>query len=268
MADYEYHYDFKLIDKENGIEKKLSDFGGIVYNPNKDSINKNLLPDPEHITSKSNGIDGERYIRTVYGVRFIDVPVYFSEDLGAGELFELNQWLGKKKQQIFQWVDDEENKEIDVVYKEGFDMEVQYGEKFNGLVTLTFIAHNPYWRLIKEKPLIYKDMLENDIISFKNKGNSECFPLIKFVPKEGMPSVKLMWNNLKIELKNLDKEIYLDCKSEKCYEIIDDKKVLALNKCKTDDYFTFPNIQCGKNKIGILEGGLEGIYINMRTRII
>ena len=108
MASYQYYDDFKLIDKETGIEKRLSDFGGIVYNPDNNAFSRNMLPDPEHITDKNENQDGERFVKTVYGTRIIEVPVYFSEDLGAGELFELNRWLGKKKQQTFQWVNDDE----------------------------------------------------------------------------------------------------------------------------------------------------------------
>ena len=169
MANYQYYEDFKLIDKETGIEKRLSDFGGIVYNPNNDSITRNMLPDPEHITSKNENQDGERYVKTVYGTRIIEVPVYFSEDLGAGELFELNRWLGKKRQQTFQWVNDDERKEIDVIYKEGFDMDILFGDKFNGLTTLSFIAHNPYWTIRDEIPIIFNNVKQGNEFKVKNK---------------------------------------------------------------------------------------------------
>lgn len=267
MANYQYYSDFKLIDKETGIERRLSEFGGIVYNPDNNALTRNLLPDPEHITETNENQDGERYVKTVYGTRIIEVPVYFSEDLGGGELFELNRWIGKKRQQIFQWVDDEERKEIDVIYKEGIDMDIFYGEKFNGVVTLSFIAHNPYWRIRNEVPMIYNNLTVGNEIKFKNKGNSDCFPLLEITPTTS--DIELTWNNLNIKLTGIDKPFYIDCERERCYEIIDGTKKINLAKYKSDDYYSFPYIQTDvTNRIKIISGSISKLKIIRNTRII
>lgn len=267
MADYQYFYGFKLTDKETGITKRLSDFGGTVYNPNSDGINKNLLPEPNHIVDKNENQDGERYVKTTYGTRIIEIPVVFAEKDGGGNLFELNQWLGKKRQQVFEWENDDENKEIDVIYQKGFDMDIMFGGQFYGLITLTFIAHNPYWRLKNEVPSIYKDLKPNDEIKIKNKGNTDCFPLLEITPID--KSVKIQWNDLIISLSDLDKPFYIDCEKERCYEIIENKQTLNLVKYKSDDYLTFPYLKCDiTNKIKILEGNISQIKMFHNTRII
>lgn len=267
MAKCQYFDDFKLIDKETGVERKLSDFGGIVYNPNKESFSRNLLPDPNHITSKDENSDGEQYVKTVYGTRIIEVPVYFSEDLGGGELFELNRWIGKKKQQIFQWVDDEERKEIDVVYKEGFDMDVLFGEKFNGLATFSFIAHNPYWRIRDERPLIYKNLHEGQEILINNKGNDECFPLFE-IESNGKELIFEL-NGLEVSLKELDKPFNIDCENERCYEVVDGVMKQNIYKYKSDKYNSFPSLQVEKrNILKIKKGSISKLKIKLNTRII
>lgn len=267
MANYQYFYDFKLTDIETGMTKRLSDFGGVVYNPNGDGNTKNLLPEPNHITDKNDNQDGERYVKTTYGTRLIEVPVVFSEKYGGGNLFELNQWLGKKRQQVFQWVGDDENKEIDVIYQKGFDMDILYGGEFYGLVTLTFIAHNPYWRLTNEVPSYYKDLKPNDEFIIKNKGNTDCFPLLEITPTD--KSIKIQWNDLVVSLSDLDKPFYIDCEKERCYEIVNGNNVLNLVKYKSDDYLTFPYLKADvPNKIKILEGNVAQIKMNFNTRII
>lgn len=269
MAYYQYYDDFKLIDKETGIEKRLSDFGGIVYNPNNDSVTRSMLLDAEHITSKNDNQDGERYVKTVYGTRIIEVPVYFSEDLGAGELFELSGWLGKKRQQTFQWVNDEERKEIDVVYKEGFDMEILFGERFNGLATLSFVAHNPYWNIRDEKPVIFNSLKQDSEIKLKNKGNTECYPLIEVTPEDGIKVVKLEINGLTVELKDLDKPIYLDCEKERVYEIINGVTTATLDKFTSNKFCDFPYFKTGiANNIKIVQGNLKKMKVMLNTRII
>lgn len=269
MANYQYYDDFKLIDKETGIEKRLSDFGGIVYNPDNNAFSINMLPDPGHITDKNENQDGERYIKTIYGTRIIEVPVYFSEDLGGGELFELNRWLGKKKQQVFQWVNDDERKEIDVIYKQGFDMDFLYGEKFNGLATISFVAHNPYWRIRDERPMIFNNVKQGNEFKVKNKGNTECYPLIEITPESGNSSIKLEINGLTMTLSKLDKPIYIDCEKERVYEIIDGKKIASLDKFVSNDFCEFPYFKTEvKNKIKIIQGNIKKIKLNLNTRII
>lgn len=269
MADYQYYEGFKLTDKETGITRHLIDFGGVVYNPNADSISRNLLPEPTHVVDKNDNQDGERYVKTVYGTRIIEVPVVFSEKNGGGELFELNRWLGKKHQQVFEWEDDDEHKEIDVIYQKGFDMDVLFGEKFYGLVTLSFIAHNPYWRIKNEQPLIYTNLNTNSSFVIKNKGNSDCFPLVKITPSGTQATIKLQWNNVTITLSNIDKPFYIDCQAERCYEMNGSVIVPTLVKYVSDKYYTFPKLYTDKlNTITVLQGSISEFNMKLNTRII
>ena len=191
------------------------------------------------MNNKNENQDGERYVKTVYGTRIIEVPVYFSEDLGAGELFELNRWLGKKRQQTFQWVNDDERKEIDVIYKEGFDMDILFGDKFNGLTTLSFIAHNPYWTIRDERPMIFNNVKQGNEFKVKNKGNTECYPLIEITPESGSTTIKLQINELSVTLKDLNKPIYIDCEKERVYEIVNGIKVATLDKFESNKNFKY-----------------------------
>lgn len=269
MADYQYYEGFILTDKQTGQTRRLSDFGGTIYNPNSDGVTRNLLPEPTHITDKNENQDGERYVKTLYGTRSIEIPVVFSEKDGGGELFELNKWLGKKRQQVFAWEDDAECKEIDVIYQKGFDMDILYGEKFYGLVTLNFIAHNPYWRIRNEKPVIYRNLVAGNVFDIKNKGNSDCFPLIKVVPNGTQASIKIQWNNTLVALTNIDKPFYIDCERERCYEMNGAIQVVSLSKYHSDKFYSFPYLYTDlRNKITIVEGNISELTIQPKTRII
>ena len=37
-------------------------------------------------------------------------------------------------------------------------MDILFGDKFNGLTTLSFIAHNPYWTIRDEIPIIFNNV--------------------------------------------------------------------------------------------------------------
>lgn len=269
MADYQYFEGFKLTDKETGITRSLSDFGGTVYNPNNDGVQRNLLPEPSHIVDKNENQDGERYVKTVYGTRSIEVPVVFAEKDGGGDLFELNRWLGKKHQQIFEWEDDEEHKEIDVIYQKGFDMDILFGGQFYGLVTLNFIAHNPYWRIKNEQPLIYANLNAGSVLDIKNKGNTNCFPLVKITPVGTQATIKIQWNDVLIVLSNINQPFYIDCEKERCYEMNGTTKVISLSKYVTDKYYTFPKLYADKrNILSVIQGSISEFKIQFNTRII
>lgn len=118
MSEYQYFNDFTLFNPKTGKTKSLSDFGGIIYNNDNSKLTKNLLPEPNHIVEKNENIDGERYVKTTYGTRIIEIPCFFNGE-NACDLDELNMWLGTKHQQTLSFEGD--YKEIDVVYNKGFD---------------------------------------------------------------------------------------------------------------------------------------------------
>lgn len=269
MANYQHFLDFKLTDPVTGISKCLSDFGGIIINKDKNAYNKNLLPDPNHITDSDDMRDGEIYLKTTYGTRAIEITCFFSEEMGGGNLFELNKWLGKKRQQIFEWVGDDECKQIDVIYNKGFDVDIFYNEKFYGQIDLTFIAHNPYYRIKNEYPIKYTNLVLNKEYFVRPKGNTDSYPLIQITPNGTQNKIKFNWNDVAVELTNVDKPIYIDCEAGMCYEIKDGKKVMAFTKFKSDEYYTFPDIPTdGVSKFTVLEGKIKEMLIQPNTRII
>lgn len=269
MAEYQHFLDFKLTDPLTGNSKCLSDFGGIIINPDNNAYNKNLLPDPNHITDKDDMRDGEIYLSTTYGTRLIEITCFFSEEMGGGNLFELNKWLGKKRQQVFEWVGDDEHKEIDVIYNKGFDVDIFYTEKFYGQIDITFIAHNPYYRIKNEYPYKFSSVQLNTPYYIRPKGNTDSFPLIKITPNGTQSKIKFTWNDLNIELKNVDKEIYIDCESGMCYEIINGKKFMVFTKFKSDEYYSFPEINSeNMTQFIVTEGNITELLIQPNTRII
>lgn len=266
--EYQYFDDFKIYDPQTGKSKTLSDFGGIVINSDKDAHSVNLLPDPNHIITSNEMRDGERYIATKYGTRSITVTCFFQGKKGAGDITELAGWIGKPYQRVFSWVGDDENKEIDVVYSKGLDLDVFYGSGFNAELKLTFLAHNPYWRLHNERPKVFKPQI-NDSILLKNKGNTNSYPLIKITPQGVQGTIKFKWNDLNVELTNVNQPIYLDCEKNRCYEIVEGKPVLRLTKFKSDEYFSFPELLVEKkNFFTLLQGDISELSIDFRTRII
>lgn len=269
MAKYKHFLDFRLTDPVTGVSKCLSDFGGIIINKDNNAYNMNLLPDPNHITDNDDMRDGEIYLRTTYGTRAIEVTCFFSEEMGGGNLFELNKWLGKKRQQIFEWVGDDERKQIDVVYNKGFDVDIYYNEKFYGEIALTFIAHNPYYRIKNERPVRFTDLVLNQEYSIRPKGNTESYPLIKITPNGVQQKIRFNWNKISIELFNIDKDIYIDCESGMCYEIVNGQKVMAFGKFKSDEYYIFPDLPIDTiSRFTVLEGNIKEFTIQPNTRII
>lgn len=267
MAEYQYYNDFTLTNTKNGNVKALSDFGGQIYNPNNDKLSKNLLPELNHIVDKNYNLDGERYIKSTYGTRIIEVPCFFQEIKGAGDLDDLNKWLGSKHQQVFSWIDD--YKEIDVIYQKSLDMDIFYGKEFNSVVTLNFIAHDPYWRLKNERPIKYKNLVLNTALTIPCKGNSNSYPLIKVIPNGTQPKIRFKWNNLEIKLSNIDKEFYIDCTKKRCYEYVNGIITPTLVKFKSDAYFQFPFIDYEiKNSFTLLEGNISELSIQLNTKII
>lgn len=267
MAEYQYYNDFTLTNIKNRNIKALSDFGGQVYNPNNDKLSKNLLPEINHIVDKNENIDGERYIKSVYGTRIIEVPCFFQGSNGTLDLDDLNKWLGNKHQQVFSWKGD--YKEIDVIYKSSIDMDIFYGSEFNSVVVLSFIAHDPYWRLKNEKPIIYKNLILNNKEIIPCRGNANSHPLIKITPNGTQAKIRFKWNDIEIQLSNIDKPFYIDCKKQRCYEYVGGIITPTLVKYKSDAFLHFPIIDYEiKNSFTLLEGSISELSIQSNTKII
>lgn len=266
MAEFKYYNGFTLTNPITGKTKSLSDFNGIIYNPDNEKMTRTMLSEPTHITDKNDNCDGEQYIKTRYGTRIIEIPVFFK---GTVDEMELNKWLGCKRQQVFAWEDDDDNKCIDVIYQKPFDMNIYYGQEFNAYTMLSFIAHNPHWYIKNEREIIYKNPQINEVKIIKCRGNSDSFPLIKVVPNSTQSKIRFKWNTLVIELSNVNKPIYIDCKKERCYEMNGDIMTLVSLKYKSDNCLRYPFISADiKNAFILLEGKVNEISIQPRTLII
>lgn len=268
MRDYFHPISFTLTDKETGETVSLKrDFNGQIYNTNNDTFTTNQLPNPNHITDKNENCDGERYIDTKYGVRPLDIPVFFHEDNTLG-LFELKEWIGDKSQKIFQYEGDPTHKCIDVIYNKELDLETFYGKEFNSKTTISFIAHNPFWYIRNETPLTYRRIEQNKKILIECRGNTDCSPLIKITPNGTQAKIRFMWNDLEIILENVDKPLYLNCEKQRCYEIINNKPEKALFKYKVKN-FEYPKLKHKiKNYFTLLEGKLTELYIEPNTKLL
>lgn len=261
LAEYQYHEDFRLGDKT------LSSFNGVIINTTDTTKKYNLLPEVEHITDKDTINNGERYIRSRYQPRTMDISVMFNDT----DLEELNAWLGNNKLQTFSWEDEQFlDKEIDVIYNKGFDMEVYYGKDFYGEVELSFIAHSPLWRIKNEKEKIVTNPIINTEYYFKSKGNIESLPIMRITPN-GTQTIVFQWNDLIITLTSIDKEIYLDSSGEsgQVYSYVNGVKTSQMTNFYSNDNYDMPVLTPFiKNKFILLSGDISQIGIQLNSRVL
>ena len=266
MSEHKYFSNFYLTNPKTGRSQSLEDFGGMVYNDNNEYYTKILLPTPNHITDKNDTFDGEKYEKTTYGTKTIEIPCFFHGDR-ARDLDAFNMWVGKKHQQVFHFEGD--YKEIDVVYNGEQTMSFYYGDELNAMINLKFIAHSPYWRLRNEKPIIYNNPALNEQLIIPYQGNSNSYPLIKITPNGTQGKIRFKFNDLEVSLSNIDKDFYIDCQKKRCYEYVNGIITPTLNKYALDDFCHFPIINCEEgNYFKLLEGSISKLSIDLKTRII
>jgi len=259
LSEYIYHNDFQL------GNKTLSSFNGIIINTDDSKKKMNLLPEIEHIVDKDSFNNGERYIRSRYQPRVIDIDVMFSDDV---DLDELSAWLGHNKQQTFSWCDDIIDKEISVIYQKGFDLDVYYGKKFYGQTNLSFIAHYPFWKVKKEKDKIITNPNINQEYTFKSKGNIESLPIIKITPIGTQSNIIFKWNDLTVALTNIDKPIYIDSEGQ-VYEMINGIKVYQMIKYFSNLNYDMPTVQpFVRNKFILVQGAVSEVKITLNSEIL
>ena len=257
MAIAQYFEDFKL------GSKRLSDFNGIIYNKG-DGHAINVAPSITHMTEKLPNRDGELFYGSTVDPRIIELSVYFEDEV---DIEQLSAWLCSKNTQPFSFVDD--YKEIDVVYNSIIDMRAFYNSTFQGLMDLTFIAYNPYFRVINEKNITIKSPTINKDYSAKTKGNVDSYPIIKIVPNGTQSKIRFKINDMTIALQNVNKEIYLDCESEEVYELNSGAKIPIINKFYSREFYEFPYLKpFVSNTIRILEGAVSEISINLNSRVL
>ena len=249
--------DFKLGDK------LLSDFNGTLYN-SEDANIINLAPSITHITEELANQDGQLYFGSRIEPRTIDLSVYFEGDF---DLQELGAWLCKKEPQKFQFVDDD--KEISVIYNSSIDIRGFYNNEFQGTMDLSFIAYDPYFRIVNEKVVTFTKPSYGNKLVVKSKGNVDSFPLIKIKPNGTQSKIRFKFNDMLIVLQNVDKEIYLDCELEEVYEMHTGRKVLVREKFFSTDYYEFPILTPFiSNTIELLEGNVAEITVLPNSRVL
>jgi phage-related protein len=206
------------------------------------------------------------------------MTVFFSEEDGGGDLFELKRWLyktreGKKYRQWFEWDSDDENKQILVYESGGWKSQVYYQKKFYGQIDFKFIAHYPFYSVKNEKDITFAgtDVAIGHRNNIRCAGNSEPYPLIKITPNGTQSAIKFIWNDLTVTLSNVDKPIYLDCAKKKCYEIINGIVTPSNLKYSSTKFIKYPYITSDpdiKNYIQILAGNVSEFRITPRSRIL
>ena len=257
MAIAQYFEDFKL------GSKRLSDFNGIIYNKG-DGHAINVAPSITHMTEKLPNRDGELYYGSTVDPRLIELSVYFEDEV---DIEQLSAWLCSKEVQPFSFVDD--YKEIDVVYNSIIDMRAFYNSTFQGLMDLTFVAYDPYFRVINEKNVTIKSPTINKDYGVKTKGNVDSYPMIKIVPNGTQSKIRFKINDITVVLQNVSKAIYLDCETEEVYELNAGTKVPVREKFYSTEFYEFPYLKpFSNNTVRILEGTISQIDITLNSRIL
>lgn len=242
-----YFEDFRFGDK------KLSDFGGIIYNEDGWNISNGLTS--SRTTAKLGNRDGELLVGSTYNPRTITIPIFLQEDI---EIDEFYVWLLNGEQELE--FEDSERK-IKAVLDNQINIRSYYDGDFKGLSTLNFIAYDPYWRAVKDT---YTNIDSNDEIAIKTKGNVECYPIIKLTPTT-VNNVRIKINDLTITLNigsdNLNKEITIDCEREEIYDTRSGAEYNLFHIYHSNDFYEFPILKPFVNNIVTL---LEGNVANMR----
>jgi hypothetical protein len=264
LSEYQYYDDFSL----GGFF--LSDMGGIIYNTDDTKRTINQLPDIEHSTDKDSANDGERYIQSRYGTRSIEnIPIIWKD---GTDLALVRAWLGKKEQQVLYWRDDIEHKEIDVIYNKSIDFGGFYdknNEYVGQIENISFVAHDPYWRIQNE----YERKIISPIIgteySIKSNGNVESSPIIRIKVPSTQSTIKLLWNDLTITLTNVLSEIYINSEDGEVYEYLNGEKDYQMDKYYTNDNYDLPLVKpFVKNTFKILQGSVFQMGITLNSKII
>lgn len=266
--NYTHFNSFNLTDPKTGKTKNITtDFGGIIINTSDEVYERECMPQMNFITVKNDFMDGELYMDAHYGVREISMTILLNED--GSDLFEFKKWIGKKRQQLFQWDEDREEKGIYVILNKQLQSQVYYNKQFFCKFELSFIAHNPYYFKLKDRNIIFDNLVIGQDYIVRSKGNVNSYPLIKITPATS--TVVFTWNDLTITLNNLTtgSPIFLDCKKCTCYEVINDIKISALSKFASNNTWDFPIINCeDKNIIKLTSGGISEMIITPNTLII
>ena len=242
--------------------KKLSDFGGIIYNEDGWKISNGLSSNK--ITSKLTNRDGELFLGLTYNPRVITIPIFIQEDIDIDEFYA---WLLNGEQEL---EFEDSDRKIKVVLDTQIDIQSYYDGDYKGLSTLSFIAYDPYWRATKDTYSAMENPTSGQIIKAKTKSNVVTYPIIKLTPTT---SNKIQFKinedliTLNISSSNVGKEIIIDCENEEIYDIRNGAKYNLFSIYNSNDYYSFPTLNPYKtNTIEFITGRVSkmSIYHNNR----
>lgn len=263
MAEYKYRSDFSL----GGIF--LSDMNGTIINTEDTKKKENQLPDIEHSTDKDSVNNGERYIQSRYQPRIIDnISVIFES---GTDMALVRAWLGKKEQQVFYWRNDDEHKEIDVIYNKAIDLGAYYGNNdyVGDMENISFIAYDPLWRIQNEYERKFTSPVIGTEYFVKSNGNVESSPIIRIKVPSTQSTIKLLWNDLTITLTNVLSEIYINSEDGEVYEYLSGEKDYQMNKYSSNNNWDMPILlPFVKNTFKVLQGNVLEIGVTLNSRIL
>lgn len=194
----------------------LSDFGGIIAGQNGLSP-FSLTPQLETKTEKILGRDGELVYSANYNPRTFTIPVMFND---LTQIRSIAGWLNARTPQPFYFKGD--SVKIDCLIDSALDINAY---NYQGTVELKFIAHNPFFYLIKDKKIVINksgtastsyDSVNNVYtqnvtnitnVNIINEGNLESYPLYKVV---GSGNLTLTINGSNITITGVTDYVYID----------------------------------------------------------
>jgi len=254
---FKSYFDFQL------GNKKLSDFGGVLYNGDG-YVKSSLLPNLNKQTEQLDMIDGAVYYGGNYEPRIITLHILI-ENENFDEAGFVN-WIKSKEPQWFNYIGDD--KKIKVVYENTLDIDI-YNKK-HGFIELTLVAHNPYWYLINDVVFTKTSPVVNTSYSFTNSGNTESFPLVK-INCTTSQNVTFSLNSKRFKLTNIVGDIYIDFYTETVYKFVSGVKTNYLSsfECLDGKYkYEFGSLPVGNNTIKIISGTVNSITVNCNSRFI
>ena len=243
-------------------DKRLSDFGGIIYNEDGWKISNGLTSNK--ITTKLGNRDGELYLGQSYNPRTITIPIFIQNDIDIDKFYA---WLLNGEQELeFEG----SGRKIKAVLDNQIDITSYYDGDYKGLSTLSFIAYDPYWRPIEDTYTTISFPTANTTKLIKTESNVNSYPIIKLTPTT-TNKIKFSINNeiivLNLTNDNVGKEITIDCENEEIYDIRFEQKYNLFNIYYCTEYYDFPSLKPYiTNEFKFLEGNVSEIKIYHNNR--
>lgn len=250
--------DFRLGDK------RLSDFGGIIYNEDGWKISNGLSSNKT--TTKMTNRDGEIFLGLTYNPRVITIPIFIQEDIDIDEFYA---WLLNGEQELE--FEDSERK-INVVLDTQIDITSYYNGDYKGLSTLSFIAYDPYWKAVRNTYSVMESPTSGQSVKVKTKSNVTTYPIIQITPSTANV-VKFRINTttvtLNINSSEIGQEIVIDCEKEEVYCIKGGVKYNLFNIYSSDDFYSFPTLDPYRmNTVQLVSGKVNNISVCHNDRWI